>query len=250
MTNQPKISIIVPAYNCAATIQKTLQSIQAQTWQRWEAFVVDDCSTDTTKAAVIEFAQRDYRIQLLENNFNQGPARARNQGIASSSGEFIAFLDADDIWEPEKLERQMAVLLKTGSDLCYTSYSFIDEMDRLVHKPYIIRDQVDYHGLLRENVIGCSTVLLRKAALKDHRFNSVFSHEDFALWLCLLREGALACGVPEVLVCYRLGGRSDNKWKAAKGRWDIYRRCEGLPIYLSICYMVHYAGAAIRKYRG
>ena len=133
--------------------------------------------------------------------------------------------------------------------LCYSSYDYIDKNDGKVYHPYIVPDQISYNELLKENVIGLATVILRKSALGGIRFDSEMFHEDFALWLTLLRSGVVARSVPEVLVHIRIGGRSENKWNAMKNRWRVYRKSEKLPFVKSCWYLVSYVMTGLKKYR-
>lgn len=250
MSGGPKVSIVMPAYNCAGTIGAAIRSVQGQRFGSWELLVADDGSKDDTPARVAALAAEDDRIRLLPARENGGPAAARNRAIGVSTGEIIAFLDADDVWEPEKLDAQLALMEETGCGLCYTAYGFIGQNGAPEDGVYHVPPAVDYEGLLRENVVGLSTVALRRQALGAARFDARFAHEDYALWLQLLRGGAAARGIDQPLVHYRRGGRSANKLKAARDRWAVYRQGEGLPVGKALYYLGCYARAALRKYGG
>lgn len=245
---KPLVSVIMPAYNSADAITMAIDSVGRQGLREWELLIVDDCSSDGTWEAARLSAKKDSRIRVMRNTENLGAARTRNIGCRQASGEFWAFLDSDDIWEPDKLEKQVERLGKARGDLCYTSYSFIGENGRATRKPYLVPENVSYDGLLKESVIGCSTVLLRASVMEGHSFNPAFFHEDYALWLELLRDGYMAVGIPEVLCRYRMGGRSANKLRAARNRWKVYRESERLTLMPSIRYMAHYALHGLRKY--
>ena len=245
----PLVSVIMPAYNCEATIRMSIQSALRQTLDNLELIVVDDCSTDRTSDIIAELAITDLRLKHLTNPKNSGVASTRNRAIDASSGEFLAFLDSDDMWEPDKLEKQLTLMRETGCVLCYASYDYFGSNGRPVYRPYLVPETIDYNGLLKENVIGLSTVVLRRDTLGRLKFDEGIFHEDFALWLQLLREGVTAFGIPEVLSHNRIGGRSQNKWVAMKNRWRVYRVCEGLPVWAACWYLLVYAMAGMRKYR-
>lgn len=250
MSGGPRVSVVMPAYNCAGTIGAAVRSVQGQSFAGWELLVADDGSKDDTPARVAALAAEDGRVRLLPARENGGPAAARNRAIGAAAGEIVAFLDADDVWEPEKLEAQLALMEGTGCGLCYTAYGFIGLDGAPEGGVYQVPQTVDYEGLLRENVMGLSTVALRREALGDARFDARFAHEDYALWLGLLRGGVAARGINRPLVRYRRGGRSANKLKAARDRWAVYRQGEGLPPGKALYYLGCYAKAALRKYGG
>lgn len=246
----PKVSVIMPAFNAQATIAASVRSVLAQTVPDWELLIMDDASTDDTPAVLEEFL-RDPRVQWIPSQVNRGVAATRNDGIARSNGQWIAFLDSDDTWAPDKLEKQLHRIEETGAALCYTSYALVDLDGNKVRGDYLVPEQVDYPLLLRENVIGCSTVLLRAELAKAHPFEPGFYHEDYVLWCKLLKAGYPAAGCSEVLMnwCYRENSRSYNKVKSLKNRWDIYRRALDLPLLTSARNLVSYAFAGMKKYR-
>ena len=249
MTDTPLISVIMPAWNAARYLAEAVASVRAQTFADWELLIVDDASTDDTAALCRRLAAGDARIRVVRNETNLGAAAARNRALALARGTWIAFLDSDDRWQPEKLARQLALAEKTGAALVYTAYAmFTDDGRRMV---YDVPARVDYAGLLRENVIGCSTVLLRRDALGDRRFTTEFYHEDYVLWLELLRSGCRAVGCVEPLTDWRMtaASRSYDKRRAAKNRWRIYREAEGLGLGRSLRAFAVYAVRGVRKVR-
>ena len=244
--NEPKISVIMPAYNAAAYIEAAIRSVMAQTFGDWELIVVDDCSKDETVQVVTALAAEDGRIHLICRDENSGGAAVvRNQAIDVARGEYVAFLDSDDIWLPNKLERQLSVI--GNHALCYTSYAIMDATGNQSRPDYIVPEKVTFESLLNENVIGCSTVLMRRELAK---FETKYFHEDFILWLSVLRDGNTAIGCPEVLTKWRLieTSRSFNKFKAAKNRWRIYRNYLRLPLRKSVMAFCSYMFAGLRKY--
>ena len=241
------ISIIMPAYNAQKTIRASIQSVLNQSYTHFELIVVDDASCDDTVMIVRKVMQQDKRIKLLCNDKNMGSASSRNHGRAHAEGGYIAFLDSDDIWFPEKLKRQVQILESEQADICYTSYRLIDKESRFLGAVYGVPVNVDYKTLLKENVIGCSTVLMRSDVFHKGALKTEFFHEDYALWLSLLRIGHRAVGIPECFVHYRVGGRSSGKLSAAKNRWHIYRKQEKLGSIESLGYFLCYAVNGVRK---
>lgn len=245
----PLVSVIIPAYNSERYLAEAVESVLRQTMPNFEIMVLDDCSTDGTRSVAEQLAEKDKRIHVFSNPQNLGVARTRNRGLTNARGEYIALLDSDDLWEPDKLEKQLALMRETGCDLCYSSYDYFDKNGRQVYHPYLPPETIHYKGLLKENAIGLSSVVLRKSAMGGSQFDEKFFHEDYVLWLKLLRTGAVARGIPEVLTHNRVGGRSNNKWESLKNRWRIYRVSEGLSFISSCWYLAFYAAAGMRKYK-
>jgi teichuronic acid biosynthesis glycosyltransferase TuaG len=247
---QPLITVIMPVYNCECHIATAIRSVMAQTYSNWELLVLDDGCTDSTCEIVSDFARADDRIQLLRNEKNMGVARTRNRGFDLSHGEYVALLDSDDEWSPEKLQIQLDLMGRENADICYTAYAIVDESGAKVKNDYLVPERVTYDELLKENVIGCSTVMLASHILKKHRFVTDFYHEDYVLWLDLLRCGYKAVGCTKTLVKWRYlaDSRSFDKRKSAKNRWDIYRKHLHLPLLKSMCVFLAYTTRGIRKY--
>lgn len=251
-TKAPLVSVIMPVYNGSRFVEQAIRSVQNQTLRDWELFVLDDCSTDDTCERVERIAAADPRIRLVRSQSNRGVARARNQGFALSRGRYVALLDSDDLWHPTKLQLQLEQMQQTGAQLCYCSYAIVDEAGGKVKADYLVPQTVSFEELLRENVIGCSTVVLTAEVVGRYRFETDFFHEDYVLWLHLLKDGYTACGCTEVLAAWRYleNSRSFNKRKSAHNRWKIYRDYLRLPVGKSIGLFVSYAVASLRKYRG
>lgn len=246
--SMPLVSVIMPSYNAEKYIDEAIRSVIAQTYTNWELFVIDDGSTDRTARIAQSYAEKDSRVIFRQNSHNMGTANTRNIGIRLANGEWIATLDSDDIWHPEKLEIQLKKAQETGALFLYTSYSLFCDGFR---QEYTVPEKVDYSSLLTENVIGCSTVMMHKSILEDHLFPSEVYHEDYALWLDLLRAGYNAVGCTEVLTEWRIvkNSRSFNKRKSAKNRWIIYRKMEKLPLYKSMKVFAAYAYHGFKKHK-
>ncbi len=246
----PLVSVIIPTHNAESHIGKTINSVRNQSFGDWELIVIDDCSQDSTCSIVERMMPDDNRIQLLKNETNMGVAQTRNRGLELCKGKYVAFLDADDIWYPDKLEQQIELAEKENADIVYSSYDIIDVDDKQTKSSYIVPKTVSYEELLRENVIGCSTVLITGKMGKKYRFTEEFYHEDYVMWLQILKDGYKAVGITDVLVKWRHleNARSFNKRKAAKNRWDIYRRCLKLSMVKSIYAFSVYAISGLKKY--
>lgn len=250
MGKPPIVSVIIPSYNAKSYLEQTIRSVQAQTMQEWELFVIDDGSKDDSVQIAHRLAKDDPRIHVLENEKNMGVSATRNRGIELSQGEFVAFLDSDDIWHPEKLERQLSVLRERNAKFCYCAYDIVGADGCTVRSNYPVPEQVNYEQLLGENVILCSSVLLDGALAKKYQFNTQYYHEDYLLWLQVLADGYEAVGCTQTLVNWRFieNSRSFNKWNSAKNRWKIYRQYLKLPLGKTLRVFTRYTTAGLRKY--
>ncbi len=246
---KPFFSIIIPAYNCEHTLRETLNSVIAQTYTDYEVLILNDYSTDSTQLIIDEFVNKYDNLSSFPNNQNLGVARTRNRGIALATGTFIAFLDSDDLWHKDKLKLQAEIIEVSNCDLCCTSYDFIDLKGQSIKAPYIVPSTITYHSLLKENLVGCSSLVVKSTSLERHKFNPNFYHEDYSLWLTLLREGAKLTGIPDVLMHYRIleTSRSFNKKNAALQRFLIYKNQEKLGFFRSCWYFFLYATNGIKK---
>jgi len=242
-----KVSVIMPAYNSEKTIEDSVYSVLDQTFGDFELIIINDCSSDNTFGKIYKIAEEDPRVRIYSNQKNLGVAETRNKGISLASGDLISFIDSDDIWDREKLEIQLDFLNKTDADFCCSSYEFIDINGEKIGKSYNVPSLLTYEQLLRENVIGCSTVLLKKEILPPAPFKSNYFHEDYVLWLKLLKKQIKAVGISRPLVKYRIGGRSSNKLKASCYRWKIYRKEERLPFIKSLFYFSIYFFNGLKK---
>lgn len=247
-----KVSIIIPTYNSERFIAETLESVIAQSYSNWEAIVIDDCSSDKTVPIVAMLAKRDNRILLIQALENGGAAVARNLGIRSAAGDYIAFLDSDDTWEPMKLEKQIAFMRKKGASFSFTAYKIVNELGvfsgRLVDvdTPMI----VNYRDMLMKRAtLGCSTVLLDRRKIPNIEMPLIRTGQDYGLWLKILRSGDEAICLKDALTSYRIvkGSISSNKVRKAMRQWKIYRQLEGLGFFESLYYFSNYAYRAIYR---
>lgn len=247
----PLVSVIMPAYNAEKYIEQAIRSVQKQTVRSWELIVVDDRSTDKTAEQIRRLAAEDMRIIPVYSETNHGAAESRNIALRQCRGEFVALLDADDVWHPQKLERELERARETDADLVYSSYAMIDEQGTRCFSDFIVEESTDLQSMLNCNTIGCSTVLMKAKVLEKRPFVTDFYHEDYIMWLSLLQAGCTAVGVRDILVDYRVarGSRSFNKLKSAKNRWRVYRDYLKLPLIPSVKAMVGYAINGLKKYR-
>lgn len=244
------ISIIMAAYNAEKTIEQAINSVLSQTYTNFELLVVNDCSTDRTAELVKSIAAKDSRVRLISNVKNSGVSYTRKHGLEEAKGDWIAILDSDDAWEPEKLEKQIVLQRRTNADLLFTGSAFMDSeghpIDWCLHAP----KEVTYRQLLKQNVLSNSSALVRKELYAKYYAIGDGMHEDFAIWLSILKEGKKAYGVDEPLLIYRIAksSKSGNKVKAARMNWNTYRYV-GLNLMEAIYYECWYIFNGIRKYR-
>ena len=237
------ISVIMAAYNAEKTIEQAIDSVLNQTYPNFELLVVNDCSNDRTVELVEDMEARDSRVRLISNVKNSGVSYTRKHGLEEAKGAWIAILDSDDAWTPEKLEKQIALQKKSNADLLFTGSAFMDSdgqpIDWYLHAP----EEVTYRQLLKQNVLSNSSALVRKELYAKHYAIGDGMHEDFAIWLSILKEGKKAYGVDEPLLIYRIAksSKSGNKVKAAKMNWNTYRYIGLNPIeaaYYESWYMI------------
>jgi teichuronic acid biosynthesis glycosyltransferase TuaG len=244
------VSIITPAYKAAGTVEDTIRSVLAQTYPHWEMLIADDCSPDHTREVIAAWAAREPRIRLIAMEKNGGPAAARNGALAQARGRWIAFLDSDDLWLPQKLERSLAHARSTGAALVFTGFRRIS-FDGSRTGDYIgVPPALTYRQLLGNTAIATSTVVLDAAQCGEVRMKRTY-YDDFACWLELLKKGLTARGLDEDLMRYRVVPKSvsRNKRRSAQEVWKAYRGIEQLGLLASAWHFSSYAWHAWRKYR-
>lgn len=241
------ISIVMPAYNAAQYIEQSIESVLKQSYTNWELIIVDDCSIDDTYKIVEKLCITEERIKLFRMNENSGVAMARNFAISMSRGKYIAFLDSDDLWLPDKLEKQLNLMQEKKAVISYTAYRqfSMEKVGNLVSVP----EQVTYKQLLKGNVIGCLTVMLDKERLGNLQMKKA-RHEDYILWLDILKQGNTAYGLQEDLARYRKSETSltSNKKRSALWTWQVYRQHQELSFFSSIYYFIFYVCKGLLKH--
>lgn len=246
------VSIITPVYNKGRHVGECIESVIAQTYPYWELLLVDDCSRDNSASVIRRYLDRGLPIRYVRLDCNGGAAAARNRGLELARGRYVAFLDADDVWLPDKLQLQIDWMMSRRLGFTYTAIEMIDEDGRRLRGKRPVIPAVNYRTLLSNTVIACSSVVIDRAAVGDFRMPSVRKGQDFATWLAILRNGGEAYGLDRVCVRYRVApdSVSSNKWGALRRTWHIYRRCEHIGVLPACGYFVRYVWHALRKYFG
>jgi len=243
------ISIITPSYNSKRFIKATIESVLSQTYENWEMIIVDDVSPDDSNEIIEEYCKQDSRIKLIKLEKNSGPAVARNRAIEEAKGRYIAFLDADDLWLPEKLEQQLSFMKENNLSFTYSAYKLIDEKDSDLGV-FIPPMQASYSSILKTNPIGCLTAIYDTKKLGKIYMPNILKRQDYGLWLKILKQINTTKGILEPLAIYRIrkNSVSSNKLKAASYQWKIYREVEKLNLFKSFYYFVNYIYYGLKKY--
>lgn len=235
----PTVSVVMPLYNTRRYLARAVGSVVNQTHTVWELLIIDDCSSDGSCELACRFSLIDSRIRVISMLRKSGPAFARNLGIEEASGDFIAFLDSDDLWEESKLEKQVAFMDGRGVAFSYTDYSRISESGSIIKRKLVLPSSISYRDLLKENKIGCLT-----AVYDVRRVGKVFmplldKRQDYALWLKLLRQVGRAYKVDGTLAKYRVrsGSVSSSLFLNVKYNWRVFRHVENLSFLRSIYYL-------------
>ena len=246
------ISVILPVYNGEKTVEASVASVLEQTYKNIELIIVDDASEDGTPEKLSMLAGHDSRIRVITNKTNCGRLRSRCKAVDAAKSEWIAFIDADDLWQPDKVEKQLDFRDSAGCDLIYTASAFMDSEGNKYKWIMHVPAKVSYRKLLKQNVISNSSVMVRKKDFVSYLpcsegVNDM--HEDFACWLNMLRAGLVACGIDEPLITYRISGKSGsgNKVKASVMNMNTYK-CIGLGFFERYFYQACYAVNGFRKY--
>lgn len=246
---RPKVSVVIPVFNAEASIERALKSILAQTETSWEAILVNDGSKDKSAHILEHRAAADDRIKA-HHIVNSGAGPARNFGMSVARGDFIAFLDADDEWHPEKLSRQIAFMEANEAALSCTAYRRCD-----AETGGSVRVGVPFkrtrNQLLKTNSIACSSAIFRRAAFSNVKMPSLRRRQDFAFWLSLLEQTECAYGFDEVLMTYHKtpGSVSSSKSSAAADTWRLYRHHLKLPAASACYYFLHYAVRGVVRHK-
>lgn len=248
-------SIITPMYKGAAFVGETIESVQAQGYQDWEMIIVDDCSPDNGAgiAVVKRYAAQDARIILMESKENKGSSGARNIALRAAKGRYIAFLDSDDLWHPDFLEKQLEFMQEKDARFVFSSYRRIDENTKEeILRPYIVPERVSYKRLLKVNPVLTSTILYDTSKCKKLFFNEAWKsmRDDYVYLLAMLKEIDYAYGNKEILADYRMRKTSvtGNKKKVIVPQWRMLREAEKVPFIKRVYYMCCWAIISILKY--
>ncbi len=234
----------MPTYNCARFIAASVNAVLAQTYTNWELLIVDDCSTDNTKLVLAPYLAKYPNIHYTCLKQNGGPAVARSEALKQAKGDYVAFLDSDDLWHPEKLAKQLAFMQQTGVVFSCTGYGQIDEQGNSLGTALIPPQKTDYSKMLRLSCpIGNLTVMYDRRRLGDQQVPAIKKRNDFALWLQLLHKAPACYGMPDVLATYRVRTQSvsSNKLKLLPYHWHLYHHIEKLSALKSSWYILCWA---------
>lgn len=238
----PEVTVVMPVYNAEKTVLASIDSVLGQTFSSLELIVVDDCSSDTSYELIRDCQRADKRVKLLSLDKNSGAAQARNKAISEARGRFIAFLDCDDLWLPEKLKEQIYFMRDRDVAFSYTAYERIDESGSamgIVNAP----EKLAYQDLLKTNYIGCLSVMYDTFKLGKVYMSLSSGREDFATWLQVLKSIEYVYGLNLVLAQYRVHSSqsSAKKTKMAMETWRLYRNVEHLDFIRAVYFFSHYA---------
>ena len=227
------VSIIMPTYNCAKFIKETIESVLNQTYENWELVIVDDCSNDNTEEIVESFNDKRIKYHKLEKN--SGAAVARTTAMKMAIGNYMAFLDSDDLWKKEKLEKQLEFMKKNNYNFTCTAYEQIDEEGNKLNKVIKTKKKANYNRILLDCPVGNSTVMYNVDNLGKFEVPNIRKRNDDALWLQILKREKFIYGMPDVLMEYRIRNNSisSNKLSLIKYHWQLYREIEPLSVIRS-----------------
>ena len=250
MNNKCLVSIITPVYNCEKFIEETIKCVISQTHSNWEMLLIDDCTLDDSASIIKEYAKKDNRIKYIKLKENGGAAVARNKALEKAKGRFIAYLDADDLWTNDKLEKQIKFMLDNNYAFTCTDYEKIDEEGNHL-KIVKIPSKVDYNLFLRNTIIQTVGVMVDTKLVDKNLLvmPNIRRRQDAATWCQLLKNGYDCYEVPEKLSYYRVvsNSLSSNKLKAIRMNWYWYRKIEKLPLWKTCYCFIGYAFNAVKK---
>lgn len=241
------VSVIMPAYNCTKYIRQALDSALVQDVPM-EILVINDRSKDDLDSVMLEYKEYP-QIRYLKNEKNLGVAETRNKGVALAKGEYVAFLDADDVWAKDKLKKQLKLIREKGTVICSTARELMTIDGELTGYIIPVKTEYSYFDLRLQNQINCSSVLIKTEVAKEFPMHHDDSHEDYLMWLEVLKKYRRGCAVNEPLLKYRISdtGKSGNKWNSAKMTFLTYRYM-GFGLFRSILYFISYAFNGVKKY--
>ena len=247
--NMDIVSIITPSYNSEKYLKDCIVSVLNQTLSCWEMLIVDDASSDNSRTVIESYLKKDKRIKAFFLEKNIGPAMARNYAINKASGRYIAFLDSDDIWLPNKLKVQLDFMKLNNYSFVFSSYQVISDDNSILIYTIPVPERINYNQYLKNTIIGCLTVVIDREKHQIIKMPNLRSSQDMATWLNLLRNGDYAYGINKNLAKYRLSSNSNtkNKIKAAYDVWKVYRDHENFSIFKSVYNFIFYVKNALRK---
>ena len=242
------ISILMAAYNAERTIDTAIDSVLNQSYGEFELIIVNDQSTDDTAKHIQHFLF-DKRIKYIENGKNMGAAFSRKTALEAATGEWIAILDSDDAWDSKKLHKQIQLQKEHNCSFLYTGMKYMDNQGVSIDYEFHVPETIRYRDILKQNYIPNSSVLVKKSVYEKYAITDDHIHEDYAMWLSMMKDNIVAYGIDEPLLIYRISpdSKSGNKFKAAKMTWDTYKYA-GIGLKTRICCMVSYSIRNMLKY--
>lgn len=244
------VSVITPVYNAEKYIDKTLESVLAQTYKNIEIVLVDDRSKDRSAEIIKKYQEIHPEIVYYLQPENMGAGHARNKALEISGGQYVAFLDSDDMWKPEKIDKQVRLLQEKNEGFCFTAIEMVDGDDKIIKGKRTVKEEIDYHFLLSNTMIPTSGVMIDRCVKGDFRMHLRRGGQDYATWLKLLRDGSKAYGINEALTDYRIDGESlsSNKLESLWQIWEIQTQDEGISKPGAIINIMKWAVSSIKKY--
>jgi len=244
----PLVSVVMPAYNCEDYIGMAIESVLKQYYQNWEIIIADDCSKDGTTEIVEDYKKKDSRIFYIRLPKNRGAAVARNKAIEKASGEYLAFLDSDDLWYPEKLKEQIGFMEENQVKFSCTAYGKIDDGGNSLDRKIVPEKKADYMGLLK-NCPGNSTVVYHAGSLGKFFIPDIKKRNDYVMWLKVIKKAGYLYGIPKELSVHRIRkeGISSNKISLIAYHWKVYREFEGLSRVKSLFLIAYWIKKSVVK---
>ncbi|PKB16757.1 glycosyltransferase family 2 protein [Flavobacterium sp. 5] len=236
----PLVSIITPSFNSEKFIAETIQSVQNQTYQNWEMIIVDDCSTDQTTIIIEQFVINDDRIRFFQLEKNSGAGIAREMALSKATGDYISFLDADDLWKPLKLEKQLQFLKDNKIHFTFSFYDCIDEEGNALNKRVEAPKNLTYRQLFFCNYVGNLTGIYDRHYFGKIAISATRKRQDWIVWLTILKQIKTAKPVPESLAYYRIRNNSlsASKIDLLKHNFAVYRNFHGFNYVTSLFIMI------------
>ena len=246
------VSVITPVYKAEKYLRTTIDSVLAQTYPNIEMILVDDCSPDHSREIIEEYQQKTDKLVYHKQEKNMGAGVARNTALELGRGRYVAFLDSDDVWKPEKIRRQIHLMKKTDAPFCFTAIEMIDGNGKVTKPKRNVRKRVNYKVLLHNTMIPTSSVVIDRWQCGDFRMPLRRGGQDYATWLNLLRDGKVAYGINDALTQYRIDGESlsSNKLKSVKQIWEIQTQDEGINKVVAVLNIGVWAVNSVKKYFG
>lgn len=245
-----RVSVIIPVYNLEKYIEQSIESALNQSYEDIEIVLVDDCSSDESPKIILNYVQKYAKIIYFRQLENFGAGVARNKCLEMATGQYVAFLDGDDIWLPKKTEKQIKLMKEYNCPFSYTAIEMIDESGKIIKGKRDVKEACDYKFLLHNTMIPTSSVIIDRNIIGDFRMSFRRGGQDYATWLKLMRNGVVARGINEALVKYRLNNNSlsSNKFKSIAQVWQIQTKEEKIPIFMAAINLCGFIFNAIKKY--